>query len=67
AMQERYCGRIVLKETERREIYRRAYTLCLHEALAGLGGETMLKMSLAMAICYLLALLLGLSKPRDAR
>ena len=35
--------------------------------LAGLGGETMLKMSLAMAICYLLALLLGLSKPRDAR
>ena len=25
--------------------------------LAGLGGETMLKMSLAMAICYLLALL----------
>lgn len=27
----------------------------------------MLKMSLAMAICYLLALLLGLSKPRDAR
>ncbi|HBZ7861431.1 TPA: MFS transporter [Klebsiella variicola subsp. variicola] len=35
--------------------------------LAGLGGETMLKMSLAMAICYLLALLLGLSKPRSAR
>ncbi len=36
--------------------------------LAGLGGaKTMLKMSLAMAICYLLALLLGLSKPRDAR
>ncbi|MHB2683326.1 multidrug effflux MFS transporter [Klebsiella pneumoniae] len=35
--------------------------------LAGLSGETMLKMSLAMAICYLLALLLGLSKPRDAR
>ncbi|MBZ6421673.1 MAG: hypothetical protein LBE69_23020, partial [Klebsiella sp.] len=35
--------------------------------LAGLGGETMLKMSLAMAICYLLALLMGLSQPRSAR
>ncbi|VGO87289.1 Bicyclomycin resistance protein [Klebsiella quasipneumoniae subsp. quasipneumoniae] len=35
--------------------------------LAGLGGETMLKMSLAMAICYLLALLMGLSQPRGAR
>lgn len=34
--------------------------------LAGLGGETMLKMSLAMAICYLLALLMGLSQPRSA-
>jgi DHA1 family bicyclomycin/chloramphenicol resistance-like MFS transporter len=32
--------------------------------LAGLGGETMLKMSLAMAICYLLALLLGLKTAR---
>lgn len=35
--------------------------------LAGLGGETMLKMSLAMAICYLLALLMGLSQSRSAR
>ena len=35
--------------------------------LAGLGGETMLKMSLAMAICYLVALIFGLLKPRQAR
>lgn len=32
--------------------------------LAGLGGETMLKMSLAMTLCYLAALLIGLKKPR---
>lgn len=32
--------------------------------LAGLGGETMLKMSLAMAISYGLALFFGLLKPR---
>lgn len=35
--------------------------------LAGLGGETMLKMSLAMAISYALALFFGLLKPRDAQ
>jgi drug resistance transporter, Bcr/CflA subfamily len=34
--------------------------------LAGLGGETMLKMSLAMAISYFIALLFGLSKPGTA-
>lgn len=28
--------------------------------LAGLGGETMLKMSFAMTLCYLAALLIGL-------
>ena len=33
--------------------------------LAGLGGETMLKMSLAMTLCYLAALLIGLKKPRS--
>ena len=32
--------------------------------LSGLGGETMLKMSLAMTLCYLAALLIGLKKPR---
>ena len=32
--------------------------------LAGLGGETMLKMSFAMTLCYLAALLIGLKKPR---
>lgn len=32
--------------------------------LAGLGGETMLKMSFAMSLCYLAALLIGLKKPR---
>ncbi|WP_333011098.1 multidrug effflux MFS transporter [Kluyvera sichuanensis] len=35
--------------------------------LAGLGGETMLKMSLAMAISYGLALFFGLLKPRIAQ
>ncbi|MEX0498735.1 multidrug effflux MFS transporter [Raoultella terrigena] len=35
--------------------------------LAGLGGETMLKMSLAMAISYFLALLLSLKKPAALR
>ena len=35
--------------------------------LAGLGGETMLKMSLAMAISYGLALFFGLLKPRVAQ
>ena len=35
--------------------------------LAGLGGETMLKMSLAMAISYFLALLLSLKKPAAIR
>lgn len=35
--------------------------------LAGLGGETMLKMSLAMAISYSLALLLSLKKPAAVR
>ncbi|MFU0922719.1 multidrug effflux MFS transporter [Kluyvera sichuanensis] len=35
--------------------------------LAGLGGETMLKMSLAMAISYGLALFFGLMKPRVAQ
>ena len=35
--------------------------------LAGLGGETMLKMSLAMAISYALALFFGLLKPHDAQ
>lgn len=34
--------------------------------LAGLGGETMLKMSLAMAISYAIALFFGLLKPRIA-
>lgn len=34
--------------------------------LAGLGGETMLKMSLAMAISYFIALLFGLNKPKPA-
>jgi DHA1 family bicyclomycin/chloramphenicol resistance-like MFS transporter len=33
--------------------------------LAGLGGETMLKMSLAMTISYLIALFFGLQKPPD--
>jgi hypothetical protein len=33
--------------------------------LAGLGGETMLKMSLAMTISYLIALFFGLQKPLD--
>lgn len=35
--------------------------------LAGLGGETMLKMSLAMTISYGIALFFGLLKPRSAR
>lgn len=35
--------------------------------LAGLGGETMLKMSLAMASSYALALFFGLLKPHDAQ
>lgn len=35
--------------------------------LAGLGGETMLKMSSAMALCYLASLLVGLIKPHSAR
>ena len=35
--------------------------------LAGLGGETMLKMSLAMTISYAIALFFGLLKPRSAR
>ncbi|MFK3705812.1 DHA1 family bicyclomycin/chloramphenicol resistance-like MFS transporter [Raoultella sp. BIGb0138] len=35
--------------------------------LAGLGGETMLKMSLAMTISYLMALFFGLAKPHAAR
>lgn len=35
--------------------------------LAGLGGETMLKMSLAMTISYAIALFFGLLKPRAAR
>ena len=35
--------------------------------LAGLGGETMLKMSLAMVISYGLALFFGLLKPRVAQ
>lgn len=35
--------------------------------LAGLGGETMLKMSLAMTISYAIALFFGLLKPRTAR
>ncbi|HHG8770982.1 TPA: multidrug effflux MFS transporter [Raoultella planticola] len=35
--------------------------------LAGLGGETMLKMSLAMTISYLIALFFGLAKPHAAR
>lgn len=35
--------------------------------LAGLGGETMLKMSLAMTISYGLALFFGLLKPRVAQ
>lgn len=35
--------------------------------LAGLGGETMLKVSLAMAISYGLALFFGLLKPRVAQ
>ena len=35
--------------------------------LAGLGGETMLKMSFAMTISYGIALFFGLLKPRSAR
>lgn len=35
--------------------------------LAGIGGETMLKMSLAMAICYAIALFFGLLAPRSSR
>ncbi|MDA8491397.1 multidrug effflux MFS transporter [Kluyvera sp. Awk 3] len=35
--------------------------------LAGLGGETMLKMSFAMTISYGIALFFGLQKPRSAR
>ena len=35
--------------------------------LAGLGGETMLKMSFAMTISYAIALFFGLLKPRSAR
>lgn len=35
--------------------------------LAGLGGETMLKMSIAMAISYAIALLFSLTKPRSAQ
>lgn len=35
--------------------------------LAGFGGETMLKMSLAMAISYAIALFFGLAKPRSAQ
>ena len=35
--------------------------------LAGLGGETMLKMSLAMTISYAIALFFGLLKPRASR
>ncbi|HGF0768883.1 TPA: multidrug effflux MFS transporter [Kluyvera georgiana] len=35
--------------------------------LAGLGGETMLRMSLAMTISYAIALFFGLLKPRSAR
>lgn len=35
--------------------------------LAGLGDETMLKMSLAMTISYAIALFFGLLKPRTAR
>ncbi|WP_052285016.1 multidrug effflux MFS transporter [Kluyvera genomosp. 1] len=35
--------------------------------LAGLGGETMLKMSLAMAISYAIALCFGLKKARTAQ
>ncbi|WP_434637978.1 multidrug effflux MFS transporter [Klebsiella sp. I138] len=34
--------------------------------LAGLGGETMLKMSFAMAVSYLIALFFGLQKPTPA-
>lgn len=35
--------------------------------LAGFAGETMLKMSLAMAISYAIALFFGLAKPRSAQ
>jgi DHA1 family bicyclomycin/chloramphenicol resistance-like MFS transporter len=35
--------------------------------LAGFGGETMLKMSIAMAISYAIALLFGLMRSRSVQ